>query len=74
MLGGGSVERSVGGARTAAQGGGQPPIPPAVVLGRWQRCPLHQWLGGEGFSQERTPPLPPPGLEQTDQLGSQMGF
>lgn len=75
MLGGGSVERCVGGVRTTARGGGQPPSPPAVVLGRQQPCPLYHCLGGGGgCGRERTPPLPAPGLEQTDQLGSQLGF
>lgn len=53
MLGGGSVGR----ARTAAQGGGQPPSPPTVMPGRRQRCPLPHRLGEGGHSCERTPRL-----------------
>lgn len=75
MLGGGSVESRVGGARTTAQGRGSPPAHPLSCRGGGSRVPLHQQLAAGGCAARSGPLLPSlPGLEQTDQLGSQLGF
>lgn len=66
--------RQRGGSSDRGSVGGQHPSPPAVVPGRWQRCPLPRGLGEGGHSREQTPRLPPLRLEQPDQPGSQLGF
>lgn len=74
MLGGGSVGSRVGGARTQL-GEGQPPSPPLSCRGGGSRVPLCQQLAAGGCAASSGPLLPSlPGLEQTDQLGSQLGF
>lgn len=54
--------------------GASPPAHPPSCRGGGSGVPCATSFLRGGHSQEQLPPLPPLGLEQTDQLGSQLGF